>query len=374
MNSSTLVLGSMQIDEHPAMFALTEHESLSLSSSSLGTSFRLAMAQASGTYQVILLPQDLPRDGVEFLKRQLLSAASDHQEYTTRYEYLPDEGSIRMQISQHFSSGIVRRVWETTLPKTGTLYEFTEQVLQWQQQSQWECDHLQTALRQVEHDRAAWNDTADKLECVWQDEKSELLDNFLVLYQKQKEMTTQAQERVQQLEKLLQEKEQELRNVTNNNQKNTTDNRRMLLQNEPDDMDSELYPQELVEQLADGKNVRGTKRPSTTVTKTLVPQKRRNQATGAMEYYDEDEAVTDLLQYAVKTEDFTDDVKKQKKKSRDTEKKNSQKSKRKDDLKKARGKKSKDDDSTDSAGNYSYSSELDSDVLAQLAAMKKRGD
>ncbi|GAX09795.1 hypothetical protein FisN_11Lh231 [Fistulifera solaris] len=357
MNSSTNVFGSMQVDGHPAMFALTmEPESSS-------SSYRLVIAQASGTFQVLLSsPQDLPREGgVEFLQRQLLAP---DPAYTIRYESLSSSSSsslpdrIRMQILQQLSLGIVRQVWDTTLLRTGTWYEFTEHLLHVQQQGQMACETLQTALRHVEHDREAWKETAHQLENVWQNEKSELLDNFLLLYHQQKEKTTQAQERIQQLEKLLQEKEQELTNVKKKSKKSHTfdNNSRILLQNEPDDMDSELYPQELVDQLAGGKNVK-KKRPS--ATKTLNPKKRRNQATGAMEYYDEDEAVTDLLQ----TE-----------KNSDAGKENSSKSKRKDDLQKARKKKVKDDSSTDSAGNYSYSSELDSDILAQLAAMKKRGD
>ncbi|GAX14690.1 hypothetical protein FisN_11Hh231 [Fistulifera solaris] len=330
----------MQIDQQPALFALTEHES----------SYRLAIAQTSGTFQVQLSLQDLPHEGVEFLKRQLFEK---DPAYTTRYESSPD--SIKMQISQQLSSGIVRQIWETTLLRAGTLFGFTEQLLQFQQHGQTSGEKLQTTLRQIEHDREEWKRTAQQLEHVWQTEKSELLDNFLVLYHHQKERTTKAQERIHELEQLLQEKEQELTNVKNNNK---SDDHRILLQNEPDDMDTELYPQELVDRLAGGKKVK--KRPATTTTKAVVPKKRRNQATGAMEYFDADEAVTDLI---LQTEQKNSDAKE-----------NPLESERKNDSKKARGKNAKDDSSTDSAGNYSYSSELDSDILAQLAAMKKRGD
>lgn len=312
--------------------------------------------------QAKFLP-DASSSPLEFLKRYLKngeSSSSSASPYQTKYES-SQQGTL-IQISQRLSTGLVRVIWESTLKANddnSNLYDFTEQLFHMHQASKTSYDKLQKAFDRLEEARDDWKDTAEKLEHVWENEKSELLENFLTLYRKQQEMTAQAQERLQQLEEELEKTKQELVNAVSNSQTYKKD--KMLanmLNEEPDDMDTDLYPKELVEKLAGtGKSKheprRGQKRPSTT---TVVPKKIRNKATGAIEYFDDDEALADIVELS--------------KNGTNVKNNGDNESARKNSQKPARGRKSKkDDSSTDSAGNYSYS-EMDSDVLAQLAAMK----
>lgn len=343
----------------PAILAITEndHETITL---------EIVCKKSTSTHRATFseLPQSslLPEPPKEFLKSQLTGSSSDSP-FQTKYER--NEQGILIHISQRLSSGLVRVVWETTLKADDdtTVYDFTEQLFQLYQEKQTSHDKLKTAFSQLDKARADWKDTAEKLEHVWENEKSELLDNFLTLYKKQQELTAKAQERSKQLEEeLLEKKKQELDETakikTYKKDKFVAD----MLNEEPDDFDTEIYSKELVAKLAgsDLNKEPGQDRPPTRV----VPKKVRNKATGAIEYFDEDEALADLIQ----TRDS----------SNGTDASGGRNAKRPASRKKVEPpkkvrKSKKDDSSTDSAGNYSES-ELDSSVLAHLAAIKNMED
>lgn len=345
----------------PALVAIIENANNEIT-------IELVCQTSASTYTTTLSKQDLLKSrflpdesSIQFLKRQLGSTANDNSPFYTKYEW--NDGILLIQISQHLSSGLVRVVWETTLQQTTTaVYDFTTRLLQFYKDKQTSHDELTTAYHHLDKFRNEWKDTAEKLEHVWENEKNELLNNFLILYKKQQEITAAAQAELQQLKEQLDQTKQELENVKHSNNKNHDKAADMQLNDEPDDMDHEVYPQELVNHLAG--TVSSTRRPQPNRKRSMVaqPKKARNTATGAIEYFDTDEALADLAGIGADTKSARGGGRNLNKTSKKTTKPVQ---------KKGRTLKSTKDDSssTDSTGHYS-DNEMDSDVLAQLAAMK----
>lgn len=179
-----------------------------------------------------------------------------------------------------------------------TMLAFTKAIMERGQALETERKVVERNLDVLREAREGWKDTAEKLEGQWEEEKTELLQNFLTLYSKKKEYTQQMQERVKELEdqleqaneQLAQTKEELAQAKSSAKRSRTTTTTTRDLENEPDDMNEFLYDQDEVNQLAAGQRVtqkRKTPPPNgATASGTAGIKRARNPLTGAMEYYD----------------------------------------------------------------------------------------
>lgn len=199
------------------------------------------------------------------------------------------KGSLQATIKERTKTGLVRLLWSTMLScnidsKAGSIGDLTFRLLQRHEDIVGQLATFEKKYSQLERDRDGWKDTAEKLEGQWEEEKSTLFQNFCDLYAGKQDHEKQK------FEGLLRENERlkvELAEATTNRRTNNITRQHELpkiLKNLPNDGDRELYDTEMVNRLAEGKR--------------FNESKRRNHLTGAMEYFDADAALEDVVQSA----------------------------------------------------------------------------
>jgi hypothetical protein len=245
-----------------------------------------------------------------FLVLELISGM-DHSIATPR---------LLISIKERLKNGIVRILWSTILSGfdagnitnsdtkgIDALFQLGLDLSDHYDQTLRKMDSLKEHHLLLERDRDAWKDTAEKLEGLWEDEKSVLFHNFCTLYSGKKEYDDG---RIAELQQEIDKLKQQLQKASTLGAASTTSvaGRKSVLpdflQNEPNDDHHRLpYDDETVRLLARGERV-----PMVTVktedygdtdayaASEKQSKKRQNPVSGATEYQDADEALQDILQ------------------------------------------------------------------------------
>jgi hypothetical protein len=286
-NSSKLLLGIREValllqsagnasTSIPGIFTLSEEQS-----SDRRLFLEVADETSTAPFRTIITAEDVKssvngvpssQDPIDFLISLLLpKESSGETPLPTKFEVLND--TLRIQASQRLPSGLVKKCWTTTIERDTHSTSILSSMLQLGLQ----VKDLETEKQSVERNKDQWMDTAQELQGRWEEEKSELLNNFLLLYKKKQELGTQAQEqaqeKIQQLEDTLEQKEEELRIAKRSALPDYEDQL-------PQDQDQVMYDPETVDRLAKRKRA--------------VPSRRRNETTGALEYFDSNVVLEDL--------------------------------------------------------------------------------
>jgi hypothetical protein len=282
-NSSKLLLGIREVTllvssghaSMPGIFTLSEEQSndrrlcLDVADETSTAPFRTIITAETVMSSVNGVPSS--QDPIDFLISLLLELSGETP-LPTKFEIIGDK--LRIQASQRLSSGLVKKCWTATIER-----DHSTSILSSMLQLGLQVKDLQTEKQSTEQIKDQWMDTAHKLQGRWEEEKSELLNNFLLLYKKKQELAKQAQEdaqeKIQQLEDALQQKEEELRIAKRSALPDYEDQL-------PQDQDQVMFDPETVERLAKRKRA------------AAVPSRRRNKTTGAMEYYDSNVVLEDL--------------------------------------------------------------------------------
>jgi len=213
----------------------------------------------------------------------------DHD--SIKFELLED--SVRVSVSNKLKSGLTRKLWSATLERDDSsghtfilrLVQAKEKVAEEEQNMQSESDEAIEAMNE-------WKDTAEKLEQGWEKERQELLQKFLVLYNKQHDLLEKAREEAKGLQADVESLSQQM--ATLKSKKRTA----ATLDQVPDDQDRVLYDEETVKKLS-GRGTTGktTKRKApaaaSKAASTKKVKKAKNNTTGATEYYDVDAVFED---------------------------------------------------------------------------------
>lgn len=115
-----------------------------------------------------------------------------HPDVSVSYEVIGDD--ISVSIKEKLDSGLIRLVWSGHLMDTSAGRQFGEDITGGSSALPFvsavgsslcsalgDISRLRGEVTRLRSDVKAWKDTAEKLEGVWQGEKDELLDRFLVL-------------------------------------------------------------------------------------------------------------------------------------------------------------------------------------------------
>jgi hypothetical protein len=227
---------------------------------------------------------------------------SGEEAIKTYFRLDPGNESLDIQILERMNTGLSRKRWTGSLTTTTadhSLFSFCTSLMGTVHQGRDKVQDLESQMSKVQGELEGWKETAGNLEGKWESEKTQLLENFLELYSlKQKEVQT-----LQEKSKTLQEEMKRERQALT--QRAPTTARQELpecLTSIPGDQDEELYSSETVARLAAGtrnqevKFTTPSKRSRPPPKKTTAAVKTRiNKTTGAIEIYDPDAMIAEIL-------------------------------------------------------------------------------
>ena len=103
-----------------------------------------------------------------------------------------DQTKLVIQVRERTKSGIVRLPWTSTLLRSSggedsSLLSLTTSLIDAIHREQKRADQLDSDRNILKRNRDEWKDTAEKLEGEWEREKTQLLQNFLKLYNARKD-------------------------------------------------------------------------------------------------------------------------------------------------------------------------------------------
>lgn len=238
---------------------------------------------------------------VEILAAYLTSG---EEAIKTYFRLDPGNESLDIQILERMNTGLSRKRWTGSLTTTKadhSLFSFCTSLMGTVHQGRDKVQDLQCQMSKVEGELEGWKETAGNLEGKWETEKTQLLENFLALYnQKQKEVQTLQEE----TKTLQEEMKRERQTRTERAPAAARQELPECLTSIPGDQDEELYSSETVARLAAGtcdKEVAFTapakrsKPPPKASKATAAVKTRVNQTTGAIEIYDPDAMIAEIL-------------------------------------------------------------------------------
>jgi hypothetical protein len=286
------------------------------------------------------------------------------------------EDQLKIQVSEHRSSGLSLVTFATTVPRASEsdMVNFVKRLVDRKKRLEAELRDQNTRLQQVKRQREEWKDTAHKLERGWEGEKNKLLSNFLQLYDAKQQQVKQTQSQLEDLQKEVQSLKEQIAASGGTHAaaaSRATGRRHELpdyLQNLPDDLNEEMYDEETIARLAAGPQ-RGQKKAAAATKKRKKPtkittkqMKGRNEITGATEYYESSAVLEDETLWKTAGDDEASDSNKpEAKKHKEEEAKSAPTGKGR----------SKAESAASPADSSSDDSCLDADVLAQLDALRE---
>jgi hypothetical protein len=232
---------------------------------------------------------------VEILAAYLTSG---EEAIKTYFRLDPGNESLDIQILERMNTGLSRKRWTgslTTTKSDQSLFSFCTSLMSTVHQGRDKVQDLQCQMSKVQGELEGWKETAGNLEGEWEIEKTQLLENFLELYnQKQKEV-----QRHQEENKTLQEEmKRERQTPTQRAPAFARHELPACLTSIPGDQDEELYSSETVARLASGtrnQEIAPTKHSRPPPKSSKAAKTRINETTGAIEIYDPDALIAEIL-------------------------------------------------------------------------------
>jgi hypothetical protein len=223
---------------------------------------------------------------------------SGEEAIKTYFRLDPSNESLDIQILERTNTGLSKKRWTgslTTAKADQSLFLFCTSLMSTVHQGRDKVQDLQSQMSKVQGELEGWKETAGNLEGKWETEKIELLENFLALYnQKQKEVQTLQEE----TKTLQEEMKRERQTRTQRAPAASRPELPACLTSIPGDQDEELYSSETVARLATGsrnQKVAPTKRSRPPPKSSTAVKKRVNATTGAIEIYDPDAMIAEIL-------------------------------------------------------------------------------
>jgi hypothetical protein len=217
----------------------------------------------------------------------------------------PGNESLDIQILEKMKTGLSRKRWTGSLTTTAaehSLFSFCASLMGTVHEGRDKAQDLQSQMSKVQGELNGWKETAGNLEGTWESEKTQLLENFLLLYnQKQKEVQTLQEETKTLQEEMKREREKQARMVRA--PAAARQEQPECLTSIPGDQDEEQYSAETVARLAAGTRNQEAKFATPTTKRSRPPPKkataavktRINKTTGAIEIYDPDAMIAEIL-------------------------------------------------------------------------------
>jgi hypothetical protein len=244
------------------------------------------------------LSQNSPNP-VEILTAYLTSGKEAIKTY---FRLDPSNESLDITILERTSTGLSRKRWTgplTTTKAEHSLFSFCTSLMGTVHQGRDKVQDLQSQMSKVQGELEGWKETAGNLEGEWESEKTQLLENFLLLHnQKQKEVQTLQEENKSLQEEVKREKQARTLRAPAAARQEMPE----CLTSIPGDQDEELYSSETVARLAAGTRSKEvtftapTKRSRPPPKKATAAVKTRiNKTTGAIEIYDPDAMIAEIL-------------------------------------------------------------------------------